>query len=214
MRVIEKFSSIKNERFDKGQNVKLSIYNKQKRIIAFLRPITKKILENSKEIELLAKWREENAFAFPTQFKVTFEGTKKWIRALIENPTRILFFIESNEIKPVLIGHMGLYSFDFEDDSCEIDNVVRGDKKKLKGVMTFALKTLIKWTKQILKPKKIFLRVFSDNERAIRFYKRCGFKEYALIPLEKKVEDNFISWEENKNLIKAEKYFLKMVYVE
>ncbi len=113
-------------------------------------------------------------FAFPhPNLKLHFEGTKKWLKGLIENPTRILFFVESNEKQPVLIGHMGLYSFNFQDDSCEVDNIVRGVREKLKGVMTLGLKTLIKWTIKELKPKNIFLRVFSDNERDNKnFYKK------------------------------------------
>lgn len=211
-RVTRIFYSIKNERINRPLPFKIPIYNDEKKIIAFLRSITKSSIDYEKEIKLLAKWRKENAFAFPTQFKVTFEGTKKWLKGLIENPTRILFFVESNEKQPVLIGHMGLYSFNFQDDSCEVDNIVRGVREKLKGVMTLGLKTLIKWTIKELKPKNIFLRVFSDNERAIKFYKRCKFQEKELIPLEKKEKGDIIFWEENRKLKKAKKYFLKMVY--
>lgn len=189
----------------------LPIYDREKVLIAYLRPLNNRTIQNKKEIALLAKWRKENSFAFPSQFEVTVEGTKRWVEnQLLKNPTRILFFIEDTAKKPKLIGHIGLYSFDFKENTCEIDNVVRGDKDYLKGVMTWALKTLIKWTENELKPGQIFLRVFSDNTHAVTFYKRCGFASEKLIPLKKVVKPHMVVWEEDDSLEKAQKYFLKM----
>ena len=206
--VLTTFKSIKEKKID----IKLSINKSNNNVNAYIRPITKSTIDNENEISLLSKWREENSFAFPTQFKVTLEGTKNWTKQLIINPTRILFFIESDEKNPKIIGHLGFYSFDFNEDSCEIDNVIRGEKNYLKGAMTLAMKTMIGWAIDKLHPKKIYLRVFSDNKKAIKFYKACGFKKCLLIPLEKEERQNYVSWNENKKLAKAEKYFLKMVY--
>lgn len=144
---------------------------------------------------------------------MTFGGTKKWTKGLIENPTRILFFIESKEKKSRLIGHIGLFTFNFRSNSCEIDNVVRGDKENLKGVMSFALKSLINWSAKKLKPKHLYLRVLDDNKRAIDFYRRNGFKDLYKIPLKKHEKPGMVSWEEERGLKKAEKYFLKMTYI-
>lgn len=210
-RVLNLFSQIKSGKKKQYSTYKLPIYNDKGELIAFLRPVNQKTLRNENEIALLAKWRQENSFAFPSQFTVTNEGTKGWLEnQLLKNPTRILFFIESAGKRQKLIGHLGLYSFEFDANTCEIDNVIRGEKNYLKGVMTFALKTLLKWTYEKLKSKQIFLRVFSDNERAIIFYRRCGFVNYELIPLRKIMKPNLIFWEEDRTLKAADKYFLKM----
>lgn len=211
-RVLNTFARIKQEKFNQNLPRKLPIFDHKEELVAFLRPITKNTSKNRAEIHLLAKWRAENAFAFPSQFKVTFAGTKKWVeRQLVQHPSRILFFIESNEAKPRLVGQIGLFLFNFRDNSCEIDNVVRGDKNYLKGVMTWALLALIKWTQVDLQPNKIYLRVFQDNKHAIDFYRRCGFTQHELIPLRKVEKPGAVIWQDDRKLKQADKYFLKMV---
>lgn len=212
--VIDTFFKIKNEKFNTNLPQKIPVYDGTGLLIAFLKPLTKSTVNNSKQIKLLAKWREENSFAFPTQFKVTLEGTKKWTEGLIKEPSRILFFIETLDIKPRLIGHIGLFTFDFRERSCEIDNVVRGDKKLIKGIMTLALNSLVYWTLYSLKPYKIYLKVLSDNKHAVKFYQKNNFKKVKLIPLKKIVKEGMIIWKEKSNLKKAFRYFLKMRYVE
>lgn len=212
-RVLTLFSRIKNGKYTQHVPRKLPIYNEKGELAAFLRPLNQKTLSNQKEINLLAKWRKENSFAFPSQFKVTREGTKRWLEnQLLRNPTRTLFFIEDTAKKPKLIGHIGLYSFDFRKNTCEIDNVVRGDKNYLKGVMTWALKALIRWTQREIQPNQIFLRVFLDNTPAIAFYRRCGFTHYKQIPLKKIVKPDMVIWEEDPTVKRADKYFLQMKY--
>ncbi len=211
--VIRTFDCIKKEQFSVALPNMLPIYNKKGELIAFLRPITASVLNNNQEIKLLAKWRKDNSFAFPSQFKVTSAGTKKWLmNQLISNPTRILFFVETFQPRPKLIGHLGLYSFNFKEKSCEIDNVVRGNKQVLKGVMTWAMYVLIEWTRNTLKPRHLYLRVFLDNSHAIAFYKLCGFKPLQKIPLKKIESPDSTVWHEDTKLRNAEKYFLKMVY--
>lgn len=212
-RVLHTFLRIKQEQFHEFLPKKVPIYNHEGELVAYLRPITKSTLKNKKEIILLSKWRKDNSLAFPSQFTVTTEGTKKWLEnQLIKNPTRILFFVESKDKSSRLVGHMGLYGFNFRDLSCEVDNVIRGNKIYLKGAMTWGLRALIRWTLLELEPRRIFLRVFSDNKHAIEFYKRCGFVQYKLIPLKKIKKEDATIWKEDKKLKKVDKYFLKMVF--
>jgi RimJ/RimL family protein N-acetyltransferase len=176
-----------------------------------LDPIINDDVEDEKVVKLLAKWREENSFAFPSQFTVTLPGTKSWLqKQLLENETRLLFLIKDEAGIP--IGHIGLYSFDFAENSCEIDNVVRGEKNGHRGIMTMALETLLQWTNEVITPDTIFLRVFSDNQPAIKLYRRCHFIDHELIPLRKIEKDSGKFWEETNDKKLADKYFLKMKY--
>lgn len=147
-----------------------------------LRPITASTLENSAEIKLLADWRESVLYWWPEKHKVTAEGTKKWAdNALMKMADRVLFFVEDEKKKPV--GHVGLYRFNYHEKYCEIDNIIRGDDKAPKGTMFEACKTLLNWAFKDLGIETAYLRVASDNERAIKLYEKLGYKEIQRFPL-------------------------------
>lgn len=129
-----------------------------------------------------ARWRTDNAFAFPTQFTVTLEGTARWLRkGLLDVPDRLLFLVEAPDGTPV--GHLGFANCAAVPGVMEIDNVVRGVKTGAPGIMTAALQGLTDWATREFSPREIFLRVFSDNGHAVRFYERCGYRHDTLLPL-------------------------------
>jgi perosamine synthetase len=186
--VTDKISKIKNE--DNVKN-RIPIVHNDK-VFGYLDPITKKILDNSEDIELLAKWREENQQWFPSQFKVTIEGTKKWLdNALLKEQDRLLYFVCDND--GFKIGHIGLYRFDYKNKSCELDNVIRGSQN-IKGIINMACNSLIKEAKKTFQLENIYLRVFSDNTRAINLYNNIGFNEILRIPLLKKEVNGHNHW--------------------
>lgn len=175
-----------------------------------LRPVNKSDILNIDLIKNLAKWREKYSQWFPSQFKVTVEGTKKWLRDLVlNNPDRILFLIEDSLGN--IYGHLGFYRYNKGDNSCELDNVVRGIED-IPGLMTKSVEVLIKWGFENLGISKLFLSVFANNKKAIDLYKRCGFREFETIPLKKVVKNNSIYWEEVGRNQNAEKYNLRMIY--
>ena len=186
----------------------IPIYEKN-RVVAQLRLITSDF--TNEEVKLLAEWREASAEWFPSQFKVTKKGTRKWLKEKVINAKdRILFWVQ--DLEGLFIGHMGLYRFDFKNRSCEIDNVVRGRQNVISGIMTLGLKALLNWTFSTLGIRAIYLRVFSDNEKAIALYQRCGFKEVRKIPLKRVIKGDTIRWVEisNKSKEKIERYFSQM----
>lgn len=177
------------------------------KFIGHMRVVSISGLENKDEIKRLAKWRKQSEIWFPSQFKVTLSGTKKWLKErLLNTDDRILFIIESPSGKP--IGHVGLYRFDFKKKSCEIDNVIRGEEG-IPGIMTYSITELIKWTNKYLKPRTIYLEVFSDNEKAIKLYNRCGFKEVKRIPIKKEIHNSIVTWVEKPGE-KGDKYTVYM----
>lgn len=185
----------------------LPVY-KGKRTVAYLRPLTIDLLNNPSEIELLANWRKTHEQWFPAQFKVTIEGTKKWfLDQVINTEDRILFMLET--LKGLPIGHMGLFRFSSSDSSIEVDNVLRG-KSLLPGVMTSSLITLTGWAFKTLGIKILYLRVFHDNIKAVKLYKRCGFKEHKKIPLKKITTPLIVKWEEGEDSDNVQRYYLQM----
>lgn len=209
-KILSVLEEIKNETYKQGKNFNIPIYQDGKKI-ALLRPLTKRNLidneKNRKMIRLLKEWREVNSKWFDV-FKVTEEGTKRWLREQVINAEdRILFWVQT--LDGVLIGHMGLYRFDFKNQSCEIDNVIKGKQNIMPGIMTLAQKALMNWSFSKLELRALTLRVFFDNERAIALYHRCGFKKVRDIPLKKVVKGDTIRWVEisDKSDEKPGRYF-------
>jgi len=119
------------------------------------------------EIKLLVKWRKKVQPLWRETFEITHEGTKKWIKGIINNPKKMLFFIVKDG---ELIGHVGFDTIG--KDSNYIGNVIRGEGES-DGSMTKAINILIKMSYQ----KDILLEVSSYLDKAIYFYKKIGFKE-------------------------------------
>jgi len=144
-------------------------------------------------ITMLSTWRVENAKAYPTQFPVTDQGTARWIRkGLLDVVDRILFLIVSPTGAP--IGHLGYASCLEQPGRMEIDNVIRGVKQGYPGIMESAMRALIAWANERFMPDEIFLRVFAENEHAIRFYEKCSFITDVEIPLRKHEDGERISF--------------------
>jgi len=165
-------------------------------------------MDNDSAVALLAKWREMHNAWFPAQFKVTFEGTRKWLRGgVIENPDRILFMLEGNDGSP--LGHMGFYRFDFDSRTCEVDNVVRGEETA-PGIMTCALAAMMVWGYATLQVSRMLLSTYSENEKAVSLYKRCGFEPLKKIPLVKKESPGRVEWVDAPEGSEPERYSLVM----
>jgi RimJ/RimL family protein N-acetyltransferase len=181
------------------------------RTIARLEPVTWRDAQSDESVALLARWREAaNAF-FPSQFPVTVAGTQRWLmEQLLELPERILFWVRGND--GTRLGHLGLFRFDFRRPSVEIDNVVRGVEHTLPGLMTASVEALLSWSAETLGMAEIYLRVLSDNARAMRLYERCGFREALRVPLVRQEEGPVVRWVEvdGNHRGPVERYFVTM----
>jgi len=170
-------------------------------------PVTWSDLNNKSIIKTLKNWRNENQIAFLKIFSVTENGTLTWLeKSVLKREDRILFFVD--DIHGKTIGHIGISSFNYEDKTCEIDNIIRGDISSQSKVMEHAVDGLLTWTFEKINPKSIRLRVFSDNTKAIALYYKLGFKLDALHPLEKEIKENEIEWIDSKN--KIDRFFISM----
>lgn len=174
----------------------IPVKNDSKEEVARLELIVADQVHDNGVISSCAKWRQEHEWWFPKQFHVTLGGTKKWLeKGVIEAEDRVLFFIVSNNTS---IGHIGLYRFNYDEKSCELDNVLRG-KPGPPGVMTYTTQVLMEWAHTELRLSQIKLRVFQDNRRALTLYERVGFHQVKLIPLQKKLVNNEVIWEEDES---------------
>ena len=211
--IVKTFNSYKCK--DQTDELKLiPIYDKND-LIGFLKPITYcyKLISPS-YISLFSQWRKENSVGFANVFEITEQRTEFWLNnILLKRDDRILFVVLSLKWEP--IGHIGYSSFNFEEKSCEIDNVVRGVKPGYKGIMSHALNSIIIWGKNVLKLNSIYLRVLADNPHAIKFYERNGFEKQYNIPLYKVIQGDEIKWVELKDHQhkKPDRYFTVMKFI-
>jgi perosamine synthetase len=179
----------------------------------FLLPVCELHASGEGLISEFAQWRIENAAAFPSQFPVTLEGTKAWLRAnVLDVEDRMLFLVLDRLGQH--IGHIGLACAINERAEVEIDNVVRGVKGSRSGLMRAALLALLDWTQEILAPESICLRVFDDNAHAISFYHRLGFKDDVLLPLRRVQKGEAVEYGPRAadDSAPPDKSFLRMFY--
>ena len=201
--IIDIFKKIKNRDGEwKNFTIPLKVDND---LIGFLKPITKNVLIKSKSnsllISKLSKWRENNKRWFDS-FRVTDEGTSRWLKkSVIDQSDRLLFIVQS--IEKIDIGHMGLFRG-------EADNFIRGEPLLNKGIMTISLQEMLHWSFKRLKIKRLYLRVFSDNKKAIRFYENCGFRQLGEIKLKKVIKGNSIRYEQVKSIKNPDRFFTLM----
>jgi hypothetical protein len=181
--------------------------------VGYLKPISEEYnLAKQEYVKLLSDWRSENQIGFASIFSITNARTENWIEnILLKREDRILFMIFSSGDTP--LGHIGLSSFDFQHNSCEIDNVVRGVKDNFTVKMADAMCTLIKWANELLDFQDVFLRVLAENTHAIDFYLRNGFIALHDIPLYKVERGNEILWtEEPIKGMQPDRYYKYMKY--
>lgn len=144
-------------------------------------------------ISLMTKWRKRYVDYFGTKFIPTYERTKKWIKEqLIDNDKRILFLIVLNKKK---IGHIGLASFDDRKKCAEIDSVLKGENTNHK-IMELALREILKFGFNDLRLDSIWLKVFSDNYKALNLYERCGMLTIDSIPIKRVYTNDGWIWKE------------------
>ncbi len=179
----------------------------------YLVPVCELHSEDNRIIEMLSKWREENYFAYPSQFPVTNAGTASWLRSkLLDVKDRILFLVLDKNGRPV--GHLGYASSINDQMEMEIDNVVRGEKETSPGIMGLAMDALLDWAQEMIGPKEVFLRVFSDNEHAVNFYRKLGFRNDILIPLRRHIEGESTFYRDlaEGDTASPDKSYLRMIY--
>ena len=171
--------------------------------------LTKETSNDPEIIRLLATWRKRSERWFLKQFKITLKGTRQWLNNnVIKTPDRLLFMIK---VKNKYVGHIGLFRFNFNNHTCEIDNIVRG-KKIYKGIMGNAITYLMDWGEKNLLLKKYTLQTASDNKRALTLYNRLGFYESKRTPLIYIKKNNVGGWvktfKKNKKRVKRYNVFM------
>ena len=104
---------------------------------------------------------------------VSEEKERKWVRK--KQAEKALLFSMIEKSSGAFIGNIEL--MDLTDSEAELGIAITAAKQDL-GYGTEAIRAVTGYAFDKLGLKRIFLKVYPDNGRAIRVYEKCGFREY------------------------------------
>jgi RimJ/RimL family protein N-acetyltransferase len=180
----------------------------------FLVPVCRLNAVDRELIATIARWREANSRWYPTQFQVTLEGTAAWLREQVLGvPDRIMFLVTNRQGTP--LGHLGFANALNDECTMKIDNVMRGVDACEPGMMGRSLRQMLDWAQNTFAPSLFYLPVFRDNEHAIHFYRRHGFRDDSFVPLRRHQESDRIRYRvmQADDTATPDRYHLRMIYV-
>lgn len=118
-----------------------------------------------------------NIFLYPH----TLNETENFLNAILEGTSNIKGFIIAHKDTEEYIGQIDLVKVDWINRIGTLGIVIGNQEKLGKGYGTEAIKLLQDFAFNRLNLHKLELEVRDYNERAIRCYKKCGFKEEGRI---------------------------------
>lgn len=114
---------------------------------------------------------------------ITIDEHRIWYANYLQDETRIEFVIckrDNNE----KIGTVGLSSIDYKNQTGEYGILLGENQERGKGYAKEASIAVINYAFLECNLRKIKLKVFCDNNRAINMYKRLGFNEEGILRAE------------------------------
>jgi len=156
-----------------------------------------KLVDDSEEtIHLLTEWRKLYRHMFASNFRMDEERTKKWINQKRSTSDQSILFMIYLDGKKV--GNIGTDMFNENENSVELDNMMKDPNCQESGLMTIVEKVYLKWMFDNLKLSKICGRLFTDNFRMLNAHLACGWKIIDVSPLKKELTDEGWIWKETK----------------
>lgn len=138
--------------------------------------ITIRALRES-DTSLLYQWiNDPEVIQFTNTFRPISEmEQKEWFSNIAYFKNNYIFGIEHIKDKK-LIGTCGLYDFDTISHKAELRMKIGNRSYRGKGIGTEALAKLLNFGFDDLNLHKIWLRVLTDNQAAVKLYENAGFQ--------------------------------------
>jgi hypothetical protein len=164
-----------------------------------------KLVDTSNEtVLLITNWRKKYRMMFLTDFTITEQHTKEWIKNIICNDNRILFMIYLNGEK---VGTIGTASYESEQNCAQLDNLMKNPTCSIPWLIPIVEIAYLKWMFEYFDLSMIKGILFLDNFPSLNLHLNCGFKIVKKIPVEKIILKSSSVWKEIKNKnVKPKRY--------
>ncbi len=103
----------------------------------------------------------------------TVEQETEWIRKNLESRNPVFSLIEKKSGE--FIGNIEL--MDVKGDMGELGIGITAEKQD-QGYGTEAIRALLRYARDVMGIRKVILKAYPENLRAIHVYEKCGFREY------------------------------------
>ena len=134
---------------------------------------------NTEEAEQFTEWLndfETTDYIGRSALIITLEGEKKYFEENMDKNYNFFIVTLDND---KLIGTVGLEKYDAINRTATL-GIFIGDKEyRSQGYGTEAIKLILDYGFNYLNLNNIKLDLMSFNERALKCYQKCGFKEYG-----------------------------------
>lgn len=134
---------------------------------------------NTEDYELFTEWLndfEVTDYTGRSGILMSLQGEKEYLEKF-NNPKATFVIVTLNSDK--MIGTVGLENIDEINRTATL-GIFIGDKDyRSKGYGTEAIRLLLEYGFKYMNLNNIKLDLMEFNERALKCYKKCGFKEYG-----------------------------------
>ena len=134
------------------------------------------------DTDLIVHWRNTDSVRknFIYQALFTRESHENWIRTKVETGDVVQMIIcETGSERPV--GSVYVRDVDRTHHKAEYGIFIGEADARGKGYGTAAAKLMIRYCFEEMKLHRLFLRVYAENQQAIKSYEKAGFEREALL---------------------------------
>lgn len=146
------------------------------------------------DVAYLNRWNQDEQtckFLGNGFMPVSIDIQKKWMDNMIDTSgfsTSKRYMIDVDNVP---VGLVGLYCINWIHRVSEIGIYIGDLNYRKKGIAFEAVKLLMKYAKEYINLRKIKLYVVSDNQNAIVFWKKVGFKVCGELIKERYIEGSY-----------------------
>ncbi len=156
--------------------MKIQSHYGEKGLGIYLRPMTRE------DTDLIVSWRNLDSVRkkFIYQAPFTREGHENWIRTMVETGKVVQMIICLEETGRA-VGSVYIRDIDRRHLKAEYGIFIGVEECRGLGIGTMAARLMIRYSFEELGLHRLYLRVYADNQQAIRSYEKAGFVREAYL---------------------------------